>query len=427
MTALDETTVAAPVPLRRNRDFLLLWTGNWMQFFGSRMSSVCYPLLALQISGGSPSAVGLASAAAVLPQAVVQLPAGVLVDRWDRRAVMRWCAVGRILALGAVGGTLALGALGMGLLLVLIAVEVSLAIVSSLAERAAVRTVVPGEQLPAALSQNEARGRIAGLLGGPAGTVLFTWIRWSPFLAATLGALVAAVNLRFIRPDLRTEHQGPRRAPHRDLADALRWLLGQPALRAMLPVVTVSTALLQVVMQGLVVILVKEQGLPEATLGLVLGISGCGGLLGALSARRFMARLPLSVLLIGGLTLWAALMTGMAWTRGPVQLGVLFALMNIIGAVFGVATAVYQVTLTPAELQGRVAALSGLVVALGTTAGALCAGKLLESYRGLLSLLVAAGLMAVTAAVAALIPAVRKARIPDTASPATPPASPPDT
>ncbi|MFE9647106.1 hypothetical protein ACFYO0_23905 [Streptomyces sp. NPDC006365] len=44
----------------------------------------------------------------------------------------------------------------------LIAAEVSLAIVSSLAERAAVRTVVPGEQLPAALSQNEARGRIAG-------------------------------------------------------------------------------------------------------------------------------------------------------------------------------------------------------------------------------------------------------------------------
>ncbi|MEW1725110.1 MFS transporter [Streptomyces sp. NPDC093109] len=362
-----------------------------------------------------------------LPQAVVQLPAGVLVDRWDRRAVMRWCAVGRILALGAVGGTLALGVLGMGLLLVLIAVEVSLAIVSSLAERAAVRTVVPGEQLPAALSQNEARGRIAGLLGGPAGTVLFTWTRWSPFLAATLGALVAAVNLRFIRADLRTEHQGPRRAPHRDLTDALRWLLGQPALRATLPVVAVSTALLQVVMQGLVVILVKEQGLPEATLGLVFGISGCGGLLGALSARRFMARLPLSVLLIGGLALWAALMTAMAWTRGPVQLGVLFALMNIIGAVFGVATAVYQVTLTPAELQGRVAALSGLVVALGTTAGALCAGKLLESYRGLLSLLVAAGLMAVTATVASLIPAVRKARIPDTARPAAPPASPPDT
>ncbi|AWT45248.1 MULTISPECIES: MFS transporter [Streptomyces] len=416
MTAPAETAVAAPPPLRRNRDFLLLWTGNWLQFFGSRMSTVCYPLLALQISGGSAEAVGLASAAAVLPQAVVQLPAGVLVDRWDRRAVMRWCAAGRFLALAAVGTALALGVLGMELLLGLIAVEVSLAIVGSLAERAAVRTVVPGEQLPAALTQNEARGRIAGLLGGPAGTVLYTWTRWSPFVAATLGALIAAVNLRFIRADLSTQSPHERRPLHRDLADALRWLCRQRALRAMLPVVTVATALLQVVMQGLVVILVKEQGLPEATLGLVLGISGCGGLLGALTGRWFMARLPLSVLLIGGLTLWAALMNAMAWATGPVQLGVLFALMNIIGAVFGVATAVYQVTVTPQELQGRVAALSGLVVALGTTGGAYCAGKLLQAYRGLLSLLVAAGLMAVTAAVAALVPAVRKARIPDAAA-----------
>ncbi|MEU9197809.1 MFS transporter [Streptomyces hundungensis] len=413
MTALDDTTALAPPPLRRNRDFLLLWSGNWLQFFGSRMSNACYPLLALQISGGSAQAVGLASAAAVLPQAVVQVPAGVLVDRWDRLAVMRWCASGRVLVLGAVGATLALGVLGMELLLGLIAVEVSLAIIASLAERAAVRTVVPGEQLPAALSQNEARGRIAGLLGGPAGTVLYTWTRWSPFLAATLGAMIAAVNLRSIRSDLSTQTPRQRRPIHRDLADALHWLRGQRALRAMLAVVTAATALLQVVLQGLVVILVKEQSLPEATLGLVLGISGCGGLLGALTARWFMARLPLSVLLIGGLGVWAALMNAMAWATGPIQLGILFALMNIIGAVFGVATGVYQVAITPQHLQGRGAALSGLVVSLGATGGAFAAGKLLETYHGLLSLLVASGLMAVIAAVAALIPAVRKARIPD--------------
>ncbi|WP_338781633.1 MFS transporter [Streptomyces sp. DG1A-41] len=418
MTVVDETAVAA-LPLRRNRDFLLLWTGNWLQFFGSRMSGVCYPLLALQISGGSAQAVGLASAAAVLPQAVVQLPAGVLVDRWDRRAVMRWCALGRIVVLGTVAGATALGGLGMGLLLALIAADVSLAIVASLAERAAVRTVVPAEHLPAALSQNEARGRIAGLLGGPAGTVLFTWTRWSPYLAAAVGAVIAAVNLRYVRADLRTEATARRRPIREDLADALRWLRGQRALRAMLPVVTVSTALLQVVMLGLVVVLVKEQGLPESTVGLVLGISGCGGLLGALAGRWFMARLPLSALLVGGLALWAVLMAAMAWSTGPVVLGALFAVMNLIGAVFGVATAVYQVTTTPQELQGRVAALSGLVIALGTTVGAFAAGKLLDAWGGRSSLLVTAAGMALTALVAGMVPAVRRARVPAAPRPET--------
>ncbi|MFC4464299.1 MFS transporter [Streptomyces xiangluensis] len=418
MTAVDEMTVAAP-PLRHNRDFLLLWTGNWLQFFGSRMSGVCYPLVALQISGGSAQAVGLASAAAVLPQAVVQLPAGVLVDRWDRRAVMRWCALGRVLVLGTVAVTVSRGGLGMGLLLALIAADASLAIVASLAERAAVRTVVPAGHLPAALSQNEARGRIAGLLGGPAGTVLFTWTRWSPYLAAAVGAVVAAVNLRYLRADLRTETTARRRPIRQDLADALRWLRGQQALRAMLPVVTVSTALLQVVMLGLVVMLVKEQGEPESTVGLVLGISGCGGLLGALTGRWFMARLHLSALLVGGLALWAALMAAMAWSTGPVLLGVLFAVMNLIGAVFGVATAVYQVTTTPQELQGRVAALSGLVIALGTSVGAFAAGKLLDTWGGRSSLLGTAAGMALTALVAGMVPAVRRARIPAASRPET--------
>ncbi|MFD3514400.1 MFS transporter [Streptomyces sp. NPDC058657] len=409
MTTTDESTAAAP-PLRRNRDFLLLWTGNWLQFFGARMSGVCYPLLALQISGGSVRAVGLASAAAVLPFAVVQLPAGVLVDRWNRRTVMRVCAVGRTLALGTVAVTVLLDALALGPLLALIAVDVSLSIVAHLAERAAIRTLVPAAQLTTALSQNEARVRVAGLLGGPAGTVLFTWARWSPYAGAAVGALSAAVGLRFIRADFRPKARAEHRRIRDDLADALRWLRGQHVLRALLPVVTLAAVLLQVVSLALVVILVKEQGHPESTVGLVLGISGCGGVLGALCARWWMARFPLPVLLIGGLALWAVLMTGMAWTSEPVVLGALFGVMNTVGAVFGVATAVFQMTTTPEQLQGRVAALAGLVTAAGTTAGAFGAGSLLAEWGGFRSLLAAAAAMALLAVTAALVPAVRRAR-----------------
>ncbi|MFD9410728.1 MFS transporter [Streptomyces sp. NPDC059989] len=430
MTTVDERTVAA-LPLRRNRDFLLLWTGNWLQFFGSRMGGVCYPLLALQISGGSARAVGLASAAAVLPYAVVQLPAGVLVDRWDRRTVMRVCAAGRTLVLGTVAAAVFLGGLGMGSLLALIAADVSLTIVAGLAERAAVRTVVPAAHLTAALSQNEARGRIAGLLGGPAGTVLFTWARWSPYLAAAVGAVIAAVNLRFIRADCKPAAAAGHRRIREDLADGLRWLRGQHGLRAMLPVLTLAAALLQVVSLGLVVILVKEQGHAESTVGLVLGISGCGGVLGALTARWWMARFSLPVLLIGGLALWSALMAAMAWATGPIALGALFGAMNTIGAIFGVATAVYQMTATPEALQGRVAALAGLVTAAGTTAGAFGAGGLLGEWGGSRALQAAAAGMALLALVAGLVPAVRRARIagPEPAAPRpedtpTSPASP---
>ncbi|WP_086822224.1 MFS transporter [Streptomyces sp. NRRL B-24572] len=423
MTVLDEKTVAA-VPLRRNRDFLLLWTGNWLQFFGSRMSGVCYPLLALQVSGGSARAVGFASAAAVLPYAVVQLPAGVLVDRWDRRRVMQVCAVGRTAVLAAVAAMVLLDVLGIGALLALIAADVSLAIVSSLAERAAVRTVVPDRQLPSALAQNEARGRIAGLLGGPAGTVLFTWSRWSPYLAAAFGAVVAAVNVRLIRADCRPAAAEGRRRIREDLSEGLAWVRTQPVLRSALPLVALATGLLQVVSLALVVVLVKEEGHAESTVGLLLGISGCGGVLGALSARWWMARLPMPALLVGGFTLWAVLMGGMSAASGPVALGLLFGAMNLIGAVFGVATAVYQMTTTPDRLQGRVAALAGLVTAAGATVGAFGGGWLLETFDGARSLRFTAVAMAVVALSTGLVPSVRRARIPTAEPTADTPADP---
>jgi predicted MFS family arabinose efflux permease len=413
MTAVDPSAGESTevVPLRRNRDFLLLWTGNWLQFFGSRLSGACYPLLALDVSGGSARAAGLASVAAVVPYAVLQLPAGVLVDRWDRRRVMEICAVGRATVLAVVATAVLLGSLGIPWLLALIAADVSLAIVAGLAERASVLTIVPAAQLTAAMAQNEARGRSAGLLGGPLGTVLFSWGRWSPYLAGAVGAAVAAVNIRFIRADCRPPRAAQRRLVRRDLADGLVWVRRQPFLRVAIPLTAVAGGFLQVVSLALVVVLVKEQGHDESTVGLLLGISGCGGLLGALTARWWTRRVPLPALLCGGFAVWALLMAGMYVVSSPVGLGVLFGAMNLIGAVFGVAAAVYQMTMTPHEMQGRVAAVAGLVTAAGSTAGALAFSSLIDRFDGPTAILLSAGGMALVALAALLVPAMRRARL----------------
>lgn len=46
-------TGAAPVPLKRNRDFLLLQAGQLLSTFGSSMSAIAYPLLALVVTGSA--------------------------------------------------------------------------------------------------------------------------------------------------------------------------------------------------------------------------------------------------------------------------------------------------------------------------------------------------------------------------------------
>ena len=74
-------TTTEILPLRKNRDFLLLWSGSAVSVLGSTASTVAYPLLVLAITG-SPPTLGSPGSSRLLPMLIFQLPAGALVDRW---------------------------------------------------------------------------------------------------------------------------------------------------------------------------------------------------------------------------------------------------------------------------------------------------------------------------------------------------------
>ncbi|MCZ0987148.1 MFS transporter [Streptomyces diastatochromogenes] len=96
-------TVADPAvqPLRHNRDFRLLWGGAGLSLLAGRATAVAYPLTVLWATG-SPGDAGLVGTALLLPQLVMQLPGGALVDRWDRRRVMVAAGLGQALVAGLV-------------------------------------------------------------------------------------------------------------------------------------------------------------------------------------------------------------------------------------------------------------------------------------------------------------------------------------
>ena len=196
-------------PLRRNRDFLLLWTGSAVSILGSRASSMAYPLLVLALTG-SPLDAGLAGFVALLPQLLFQLPAGVLVDRWDRKRAMIWCDVLRGLAIGSIVVALLAGQLYLTQILVVGFVEGTLTVCYELAAAAAIPNVVHRSQLTVAVSRNEARERGAAMLGQPLGGILFGIGRGVPFLFDALTYAVSLVTLLFIRKDFQVERAGQR-------------------------------------------------------------------------------------------------------------------------------------------------------------------------------------------------------------------------
>ncbi|MGA6196588.1 MFS transporter [Streptomyces avermitilis] len=415
-------TGAPPEPLRRNREFLLLWSGASMSFLATRVTAVAYPLIVLWHTG-SPLTMSVVSTAALLPLLLVQLPAGALVDRWDRRRLMLGCEAGRVLAVGSVALALAAGRVDVAHLAAVAFLESALAVFYRLAERGAVRNLVHPAHLPAALAQNEARGRAAGLLGQPGGVLLHSAARWLPFGFGVLGYLVSLVTLLFVRKDFQAERTAPAR-PGRltgEVAEGMRWLWRQRFLRAALGYVAGTNVLFQMLALALI-LRIKEAGLPSATLAVVVGIGGVGGLGGALAGGRLQRLMSQRTLLIGGAVAWTLLIGAMALTARPVLLGALYAGTGFVGAVFNVAAAVYQVRITPDAFQGRVAATAGLIGSGTNALGSFAGGLLLTAWGALPTVRAIAAAMAVLALLAAVAPGLRgeTAATPRTAEPVDP-------
>ena len=134
------SSVAVP-SLWRNRDYLLLWSGQIVSSVGTQASTLAFPLLLLVVTR-SPAAAGFASALRALPYLIISLPAGALIDRWDRKRVMLLCDSGRAVALGSIPVAILLGRLTPLQLYAVSLIEGSLFVLFNIAEAACLPRVV---------------------------------------------------------------------------------------------------------------------------------------------------------------------------------------------------------------------------------------------------------------------------------------------
>src|SRR5215467_12536324 len=143
-----------PTSLWRNRDYLLLWSGQALSDIGGAVSELAFPLLVLAVTH-SPAEAGFVAALRALPAMLFSLLAGVLVDRWDRKRVMLVCDTGRALSLASIPLAYALGHLTIWQLSLNAFLEGTLLIGFALAKTAAVSQVVAQSQLTTAVAQDE--------------------------------------------------------------------------------------------------------------------------------------------------------------------------------------------------------------------------------------------------------------------------------
>src|SRR4029079_15447922 len=99
------------LPLRRNRDFVLLQISQLVSSGGSQITAIADPLLVLSLTGSSERA-GLVASARLLPPALFSLPAGLAADHWNRRRLMIAAHALRAVAVGTLGVLVAMEDIG---------------------------------------------------------------------------------------------------------------------------------------------------------------------------------------------------------------------------------------------------------------------------------------------------------------------------
>ncbi len=399
-----------PRSLWRNRDFVLLWSGQLISTAGTQVTSLALPLLILAITH-SPAQAGIVAACGSLPRFLLALPAGALVDRWDRKRVMIVCDSVQVVALASIPVALALGHLSMIQLYLVALSQGACSVFFWLARLAALPRVVPREQLPAAVAQNEVAESTVTLLSPPLGGVIFSLGRALPFLGDAISYAVSVISLCFIRVPFQTvrtpENAETPRHLVAEMLVGMRWLWRSPLIRFM------SFVYAGFALAGgyelAVIVLATERHATPFVIGLIFAAGGVGGLLGALIAPRLQRRFRFGQLIPA--LQWGYPLANFFYVLAPnpLLMALVEASMMAVDQVYDVIWPSYRMALIPDELQGRVTSAYRMIFSSMGPVGAALSGILIQQIGAAGALLaLGAGLCVVSVAVM-LNPHVRHA------------------
>lgn len=393
--------------LARNRDFTALWVGATVSELGSRVTTFAMPLVAYAMTG---SALWAAAAEGIflLGMVAMLLPAGVLADRRHRLRLMRLSLGSGVLLYGSLVAAGLMGALTLPHLLgVALATGVTTGLFQP-AEYSAIRTVVPADDLPTALSQQQARQHVASLVGGPLGGALYGVARWAPFAADALTYALGWLLLGRVRADLSPAPASPVEAgrPLRDLGEGLRFLWARPFLRVMLiwsPAANLAinalffTALLRLV----------EAGFPAWQIGLVETAIGACGILGALVAPWLIDRFATGRLTIVIAWSFVPLSVPLALWNHPLAMALAASAGLFLNPAGNAGVGSYRLAITPPELVGRMQSTMQFAAMATMPLAPALAGGLLAVLSGRDAVLALTALTAVVALIPTLSRSVR--------------------
>ncbi len=371
--------------LWRHADFLKLWSAETVSQFGTQVSQLALPLTAVLVLDASAFEVAALGTVEFLPFILFTLPAGVWVDRLPRRPILIAGDFGRAALLASIPIAYLLDALTLGQLYVVGFLVGICTVFFDVAYMSYVPSLVERERIIEGNSKLEISRSTAQIAGPGFGGVLVEALT-APYaiLADAVSFVGSGLFLLGIRKPERWKVEA---APSvvkpslwTELREGLRFVLGNPNLRAQAGCTATSNFFSQFAFAIIVVFLVRELGLSPGVIGISISLGSVGALLAALTATRISRRFGIGPTTIASGLLWgpATLLIAFA-PAGNAAIPFLVVGQIAIGfavVVYNIVQVSYRQAICPPELQGRMNSVMRFLVWGTIPLGSLIGGAL---------------------------------------------------
>ncbi|GAA1614571.1 MFS transporter [Saccharothrix algeriensis] len=386
---------------RPRRDWHLLWTASAVSTIGDGAFLAVLPLLAASMTA-DPRLIAGVTAWGTLPWLLAALPAGALADRWDARRTMARFQVAQALLLGALAAATLTAVCGVA---VLYAAAFAVGLAETMVKVSAqklVPAVVGARDLERANGrQNATVFANRMFLGPPLGALLFSLAASLPlWWCASTFAVSAALAWRIRTPTT----PGHRRTLRVEIGEGVRWLGSNRLLRTLSLLSGVANLANFMAMATFVLFARERLGVSDAAYGVVVALTGVGGVLGSLLSDRIVGTL-------GGrrtvtVTIFATPVAMIAlglFAQDVLTLTLLASVTSFCASLWNVASSSVRQRTVPAALMGRVSSV-GLLLAWGTQPVGALLGGFVAGWWGLAAPWLIAGGVRLLAALLALRP-----------------------
>jgi MFS family permease len=374
--------------LWRHPDFLKLWSAETVSQFGSQISGLAIPLVAIIVLKASAFEVAALTVIEFAPFLLFSLPAGVWVDRLRRRPILVIADLARAALLFSIPIAYAFDVLTLGQLFVTGFLFGIFTVFFDVAYQSYLPSLVDRTQLIDGNSKLEI-SRAGAQLGGPGVGGLLVGKLNGPvaIMIDAVSFVFSAVFLFSIRKvEPKTAHQEGERGPgmKAEIREGLRYVLRHRYLRYIAACTATFNFFGSFIGAILLVYAVRSLHLSPELIGLALTLSNFGPLLGAFTANKISGRLG-----VGPTIIASSAIAGPMFLLVPLapQNNIAVIYLTVCFAIGGFANVVYNITqvsfrqaITPERIQGRMNSVMRFIVWGTIPLGQLAGGALATGY-----------------------------------------------